>query len=57
MISEIPERAKKRNKPRCICISDNTINEILNFTKGHMSISCFVRLAVAKEIERLKKDG
>ena len=57
MINETSERAKKRNKHRSNCISDNLIDEIENITKGYNSVSSFIRLAVVKEIERVKNEN
>lgn len=57
MLNNIPENVKKRNRRRSIAISDNLINEIRNSTKGYISTSAFIRMAVLKELERVKKDG
>jgi len=54
MLEDIPAHVKRRNRKRTIAISDNTWEEIKNVTKGYMTVSQFIRMAVDKEIERIK---
>ncbi len=57
MIDDILENVKKRNRRISVSLSYNLINEIRGITRDNISFSLFVRLAVIKELERLKKDG
>ena len=51
----IPENIKKRNRQRSIAISDNLIEEIKKVTKGCVSVSGFIRLAITNELEKYKR--
>ena len=55
MIGDIPEHVLKRNRQRSIAISDELLKEIKEVTKGCVSVSGFIRLAVVNEIEKFKK--
>ena len=55
MNNEVLDCIKKRNRQRSIAISDNLIKEIESITKGCISISGFIRLAVRNEIDKHKK--
>ena len=48
------KRALKRNRSRSIGLSDEVVQEIKIVTSDCSSISSFVRMAVIKELERLK---
>ncbi len=55
MIDIAPESVRKRNRQRSISISDNLIKEVKRVTKGCISVSGFIRMAVVNELERVKK--
>jgi predicted CopG family antitoxin len=57
MLHDIPPHVKRRNRKRSIAISDNTWEEIKLITKGYMSVSQFIRMAVEKEIQNIKERG
>jgi len=56
MNEDFSERVKKRNQHRSIAISYNLIQEIKKVTKGCISVSGFIRMAVVNELERRKKE-
>jgi metal-responsive CopG/Arc/MetJ family transcriptional regulator len=55
MNEDVLDFVKKRNRQRSIAISDNLIKEIEEITKGCISVSGFIRMAVRNEIDRYKK--
>ena len=55
MLNDIPAHVARRNRQRSIAISDDMLKEIRNVTKGCISISGFIRMAVMKELEKVKK--
>ncbi len=55
MLNEITAHVARRNRQRSIAISDDMLKEIKTVTKGCISISGFIRMAVMKELERVKK--
>ncbi len=52
MVDHITERVSRRNRHRSIAISYRLIQRIEEVTKGHISVSAFIRMAVAKELEK-----
>ncbi len=55
MIDIASESVRKRNRQRSISISDNLIKEVKRVTKGCISVSGFIRMAIVNELERVKK--
>ena len=55
MLNDIPIKVMKRNRQRSIAISDELIKEIKKATKGCISVSGFVRMAVVEKLERQQK--
>jgi len=55
MLDSLSEKVKKRNRQRSIAISDNLIEEIKKATKGCISVSGFIRLAIVNELEKYKQ--
>ncbi len=55
MNEAITESVRKRNRQRSIAISDNLVGEIRKATKGAISVSGFIRMAVVNELEKIKK--
>lgn len=49
------ESVNKRNRQRSIAISNRLIEEIRKVTKDYISVSSFIRMAVVKELEKIKK--
>ncbi|MFH1209946.1 MAG: hypothetical protein V1663_04110 [archaeon] len=57
MINEIPIKVMKRNRCRCIAISDELVLEIRKVTKDYISVSAFIRMALKNELEKYKKSS
>ena len=49
-------RILKRQRARTIALSDELLQEIKKFTDDCVSISSFIRMAIKKELKRLKQD-
>jgi len=55
MIDEVPTHVRKRKRQRSIAISDEMLKEVKKATKGCISSSGFIRMAIMNELERRKK--
>ena len=55
MLNDIHIKVMKRNRQRSIAISDELIKEIKKATKGCLSVSGFVRMAVVEKLGRQQK--
>lgn len=54
---DIYNKTKIKKRQRSIAISDNMVEEIIQITRGYVSVSSFIRLSIIREIERIKRDG
>lgn len=54
---DVYNKTKIKKRQRSIAISDNMVEEIIQITRGYVSVSSFIRLSIIREIERIKRDG
>ena len=55
MLVDVAPNTTTRNKQRSIAISWELLEEIRKRTKGYISTSSFIRMAVINELERIER--